>query len=278
MKITLAKSAGFCFGVKRALDVLLKAAQSNPTIVMLGDIVHNEDVVRSLNKVGIKKITKLTKKNNKALLIRAHGAPLKTYQKARSYGYTIIDATCPMVKEIHNIARNAEKQGYKIVIIGDKKHNEVKGIVGQLKKKALVLNANYLPIKKLKKIKKAAVVVQSTQNMEKVLKLIKRMEKCIPELRFFNTICNPTRKKQAEIRALPLKNDVILIIGSKTSANTKRLYQISKVLNKKSYWINSKQNIEKAWFKNAKSVGVTAGASTPQTTIRDVVSHLKHLS
>ncbi len=278
MKITLAKSAGFCFGVKRALDVLLKAAHSNPDIVMLGDIVHNEDVVRSLNKVGIKKITKLTRKDPKALLIRAHGAPLKTYKKAATYGYKIIDATCPMVKEIHKIARDAENDDYKIIVIGDKKHDEVKGIVGQLKNKALVINTNYLPIKELKKIKKAAVVAQSTQNIKKVLKLIERVEKYIPELKFFNTICNPTKQKQKEIRSMPLKNDVMLIIGSKASANTKRLYQISKALNKKSYWIKSKKDIKKEWLKGAKSVGITAGASTPKTTIRSVISYLKHLS
>jgi len=278
LKINLAKSAGFCSGVKRALDILLKAAQSNSKIVILGDIVHNEDVVRSLHKVGIKKVAKLTSGKNTTLVIRAHGAPLKTYQNAKKFNYNIVDATCPMVKEIHKIAQKAEKDGYEIIVIGDKKHDEVRGIVGQLKTKSLVINPSYFPIKEIKKIKKAAVVVQSTQNMKKTLKLVEKLKQYIKDLQFFNTICNPTREKQTEIRKMPLENDLMLIIGSKTSANTKRLYEISKSLNKNSYWIQSKENINPTWFEKTQSVGITAGASTPESTIREVIDRIKKIT
>ncbi|UCG35223.1 MAG: 4-hydroxy-3-methylbut-2-enyl diphosphate reductase [Candidatus Omnitrophota bacterium] len=278
MKITLAKTAGFCFGVKRALDKLLEAAQSNSKVVILGDIVHNEDVVRSLKKVGIKKTTKLTKGDGTTLLIRAHGTPLRTYQKAQKLNYNIVDATCPMVKEIHKIAKDAENKGYKIIVIGDKNHDEVRGIMGQLETKSLVINTSYFPLKEIKKIKKAAIVVQSTQNTEKVLKLSEKLKKYIKDLKFFNTICNPTRRKQEEIRKMPLENDLMLIVGSKTSANTKRLYEISKSLNKQSHWIQSKKNINPVWFRRAKSVGITAGASTPESTIREVINHIKKIT
>src|SRR4030042_3542814 len=140
MKINLAKSAGFCFGVKRALNIALEAIKSGAKIEMLGDIVHNEDVVREINRSGIKKLKRLGEGKNKILLIRAHGAPIKTFIKALRLGYKILDATCPMVKEMHRIVVEMEKKGFKIIIIGDKKHDEVYGIIGQLNKEAIIID------------------------------------------------------------------------------------------------------------------------------------------
>lgn len=282
VKINLAKSAGFCFGVRRALDIALKTTgKKSQKVYMLGDIVHNEDVVRQIEKAGIKKIKQLEGGKNKTILIRAHGTSLSTTNKASQLGYEIVDATCPMVKEIHRIAKNAEQKGYKIIVIGDKEHDEVNGIVGQLKNKALVIDPA-LGISKLKKtlaekirnFKKTAVVVQSTQELKKVYEIVKLLKRYIPELKFYNTICNPTRIKQAEIKDMPRKNDLMIIIGSKTSANTKRLYEISKSLNKRSFWVSSKSQINPKWFRRVKTVGVTAGASTPDSTTKKIIQHI----
>lgn len=279
MKINLAKSAGFCFGVKRALAIALTVASRGREVYMLGDIVHNEDVIKQIENAGLHKIDTPVKGRNKTLLIRAHGESLATFQKAKSLGYKIIDATCPMVKEIHKIARDAEKNGYRIIVIGDKKHDEVHGITGQLKNKAIVIDEiKKIPLKNIKTLKKAAIVVQSTQNNEKVLKIVEVLKRYIKDLLFFNTICNPTRIKQAEIKTLPLKNDVMIIIGSKNSANTRRLFEISKSLNKRSYWVASKKEIEPWWFRKAKSVGISAGASTPEATIQEVVKYICSIS
>ncbi|MBM3251609.1 MAG: 4-hydroxy-3-methylbut-2-enyl diphosphate reductase [Candidatus Omnitrophica bacterium] len=276
MKINLAKSAGFCFGVKRAINIAFDTAETKSPIEMLGDIVHNEEVVKEIEKIGIKKVGKLTPDGNKILLIRAHGAPLKTFQIATRLNYQIVDATCPMVKEIHKIAQDSEKKGYRIIIIGDKKHNEVQGIAGQLKEKAIIIeNIRNIPIKKSKNILRAAVVVQSTQNLEKTLAIVAILKKHIKELKFFNTICRPTRMKQQEIRIMPKKNDVMIIIGSKTSANTKRLYEIAKSLNRRSFWIQSKKDLKPDWFKNIKSIGITAGASTPDSTTNEVIQYIR---
>jgi len=276
MKINLARSAGFCFGVRRAINIAFEAARKNTSINMLGDIVHNEDVVKEIEKAGIKKIKKLVPVKNKVLLIRAHGATKNIFLKAKRFGYRIIDATCPMVREIHKIAKNVEQKGYTLIVIGDKRHDEVLGIIGNLKKKSLVIDClENIPLKIIKKIKKAAVVVQSTQDLKKVLKIVDYLTGFIPELKFFNTICKPTRTKQEEIRKMPKSNDVMIIIGSKNSANTKRLYEISKSVNKKSHWINSRKDIDNNWFKGAKNVGITAGASTPESTIQDVVQYIK---
>lgn len=245
---------------------------------MLGDIVHNEDVVRDLANAGIKKVKHFIHGKDKTFLIRAHGAGLTTIKKARKLGYKIADATCPMVKEIHTIARQAEEKGYTVIIIGDKKHDEVQGIIGQLKQKALVIENHYnIPWGKIKKNKKACVVVQSTQNLEKVMAIINALKTHIKELKFVNTICNPTKTKQEEIKKMPLENDIMIIIGSKNSANTRRLYEIAKSLNNRSYWVQSKADIKHFWFKEIKKVGITAGASTPGSTTQEVINHIKHL-
>jgi 4-hydroxy-3-methylbut-2-enyl diphosphate reductase len=272
MKINLAKSAGFCFGVKRAINIALKTLTGRRKAYILGDIVHNEEVIKEIEKAGIKKIKKLSNGKNKVLLLRAHGTSVDTFRKARRLGYKIIDATCPMVKEIHKIAKGMEKKGYRIIVIGDKKHDEVRGIIGQLRKRAVIIDGiKNIPLKIIKGIKKACVVAQSTQNLDNVLKIFNILKMHIPDLQFFNTICKPTRMKQEEIRHMPKVNDVMIIIGSKKSANTKRLYEISKSLNKKSYWINSKRQIKPEWLKKTETVGITAGASTPESAIKEVM-------
>jgi 4-hydroxy-3-methylbut-2-enyl diphosphate reductase len=279
MKITLAKSAGFCFGVRKAIKIAFETCKSKATVEMLGDIVHNEEVINKINAAGVKRIKLLRNGHNKILLIRAHGASRKTFLRAKKLGYKIVDATCPMVKEIHKIARRMESKGYKIIIIGDKQHDEVQGIIGQLNNKAVVIdNIKTIPVKTLKGFKKAAVVVQSTQNSDKVKAIVNILNQYVKNLKFFNTICAPTRQKQNEMKTMPLENDIMIIIGSKSSANTKRLYEIAKSLNRRTYWIQSKYCIKPNWFKNARRIGITAGASTPDTTTQEVINYIKTIT
>ncbi len=279
MKIHLSRSSGFCFGVRRAIGLALDTAAQNKKVYMLGDIVHNEEVVRKIQDAGIHKIKNLKKGHNEKLLISAHGAPSFTFKKASRLGFEIIDATCPMVKGIQKIASGMERKGYRVIVIGDKAHDEVRGIVGQLKKRALVIDslAN-IPVEKIRKFEKVCAVVQSTQNRDKVSRIIDKLKQCAKELRFFNTICKPTRLRQDEMKKMPLENDTMVIIGSRKSANTKRLYEISRSLNKKSYWVTSEKDIKKDWFRNAKNVGVISGASTPDETTQKIISSIRSLS
>ena len=279
IKINLAKYGGFCFGVKRAIDTALQTAALGKEVHMLGDIVHNEDVVRQINESGIKTIKRLGPGKGKILLARAHGTAVRILKKAKKQGYRIIDATCPMVKEIHKIVIENESKGYNIIVIGDKKHDEVQGIIGHTRSKSIVIDkVENIPWKKLEGIKKACVVVQSTQNVDKVLKMAQVLKPRFQEFKFFNTICRPTRIKQQEIKTMPCENDVMVVIGSKNSANTRRLYEISKSLNKRTYWVGSQEELKSAWFRNAKSVGVTSGASTPEYTTREVIGRIKKLA
>jgi len=278
MKIRLAKSAGFCFGVRRALGIALATTRERRHVDMLGDIVHNEEVIALVGRAGAAKIKRLGKGRGRTLLIRAHGVPRALRRRARQRGYRIVDATCPMVKEIHRIAAAAERRGWPVFIIGDKRHDEVRGIIGQLNGPATVIDdIKTLPRKKLRKLKKAAIVTQSTQNMEKALAIVREVKKIVPRVAFHNTICGPTRRKQDEIRSLPLENDAVIVIGSRASANTRRLYEIAKNLNPRSHWIQSARDLKKSWFEDVKTVGVTAGASTPDATTQQVVRALRRL-
>ena len=279
MKITIAKNAGFCFGVKRAIDIALESAKQEKPVYMLGDIVHNENVVKKIEDAGIKKTKAIPKENKANLLIRAHGSAQKTLDAAKKSRLNVIDATCPMVKEIHKIVIDMDKKGYKILVIGDHKHDEVQGIIGQIPRKAIVLeNAEDIKAKITGKLPKAAVVVQSTQNLEKALKMQNILKDHVEDLRFFNTICAPTRMKQEEIKSLAQANDCVIVIGSKTSANTKRLYEIAKSINPNSYWVNSTADIQKEWFGRINTVGITAGASTPDETIEEIKNYIQKIT
>lgn len=278
IKITLARSAGFCFGVKRAIEIAAITAIKEKNVFMLGDIVHNADVAAKIRSLGVTKVESLSSGKGKVLLIRAHGAAEDIINRAAGLGYKVVDATCPMVKEIHRIAKKAEANGRKVIVIGDRKHEEVRGIIGQLENPAAIIDPHEkVRWRKFSNIKKACLIAQSTQNTDKVLEIARTLQKYIKDMDFINTVCRPTRIKQAEIKRMPADNDVMIVIGSKKSANTKRLYQISKSLNRRSHWVQSEKDIKREWLKNARSVGVTAGASTPEETIEGVVAYLKDI-
>ncbi|MFH1459218.1 MAG: 4-hydroxy-3-methylbut-2-enyl diphosphate reductase [Candidatus Omnitrophota bacterium] len=279
-KITLAKNTGFCFGVRRAIQLAKSTAKkynNKKQIFMLGDIVHNPWVVNEIKKTGIKKINELKTPGAKILIIRAHGAGKNIYKKAKKLGYTIIDATCPMVKEIQSIAQRYENKKYKIIIIGDCQHDEVKGIQGNLKTNPLVISpAKKIPCAKFKNINRAVVLVQSTQNLDTVKKIVEKIKKFIPNFVFINTICYPTKQRQKEIEKMAHTQDMMVIIGAKSSANTKRLYELSKTINPYTFWINSKRGLKKEWFLNKNKIGMAAGASTPDYIIHEIQEYIRN--
>jgi len=276
MKVNLAKSAGFCFGVRRALRIADETAARGGKVFMLGEIVHNEDVLRDIERKGIRRIRRLSRGGgSRTLLICAHGVPSGLMQRARSLHYRVVDATCPMVKHIHRIASDMEREGRRVIVIGDKDHDEVRGIVGQLRTEAIVIDSVAdIQASIMGGIKKAAVVVQSTQDIGKVLKIKKKIQGLVHDLRFHNTICKPTSQKQREILSLAVRNDVVVIIGSRTSANTRRLYELSRLLNPRTHWVGSKDDLKPCWLRNAKRVAVGAGASTPESVTAGVIGLL----
>ena len=277
MKLIIAKDSGYCFGVRDAVDLAYKTAEESGDVYMLGNIVHNENVVKDLETVGAKVVRTLDDvPDKKPILFRAHGTSTDVWNKAKDKGMNIIDATCPLVKEIHNEVKALELEGRGIIIIGDHGHDEVIGIASQVKNSIIVSSPE--EAQNLRKMKKVGVVSQSTQTIENVQTIINIIMTKAFDLRFVNTICFPTKRNQQQLKDLSEKCDVMLIIGSFTSANSKRLHQLALERNKKSYQVTCVDDIESDWFNNAETVGITAGASTPDSIIQDVVRYCETLT
>lgn len=278
MKITKARSAGFCFGVRDAVAIALETARTTKKPVqMLGHIVHNERVVKQLDDAGINVLASLEGADRRGvLLIRAHGAEPKTYEEARELGIEIVDATCPLVTEIHEKVRELHERGYPVLVIGDHGHDEVKGIAAQVPDTYVVSKPE--EVAKLgRKFRRLGVVCQSTQNVDNVKAIMAELIPLCLDIHFVNTICYPTTKHQRDIRTMPTENDVMIIVGSFTSANTKRMTEISRSLNAHSYQVTGAQELRAEWFQGAKSVGVHAGASTPDVVIDEVIEAIRGL-
>ena len=277
MKLIIAKDSGYCFGVRDAVDLAYKTAEESGDVYMLGNIVHNENVVKDLETVGAKVVRTLDDvPDKKPILFRAHGTSTDVWNKAKDKGMNIIDATCPLVKEIHNEVKALALEGRRIIIIGDHGHDEVIGIASQVKKSIIISSPE--EAQNLRKMKKVGIVSQSTQTIENVQTIINIIMTKAFDLRFVNTICFPTKRNQEQLKDLSEKCDVMLIIGSFTSANSKRLHQLSLERNKKSYQVTCANDIESEWFNNVETVGITAGASTPDSIIDDVVRYCETLT
>ena len=276
MKILLAKDAGYCFGVRDAVNLAYDTAKDHGEVYMLGTIVHNEKVVEDLSKSGAKVVDELVEvPSDKPILFRAHGTAPNIWDKANQKKLNIIDATCPLVTEIHDEIKKLEAEGRRTIIIGDHGHDEVVGIAAQVKDPIIL--ANVKEAKALRKMKKAGVVSQSTQMIENVQEIINVLMQKVFDLRFVNTICFPTRRNHEQIKELATQCEVMIVIGSFTSANSKRLTQLALERNKRSYQVTCADDMEAFWFENCETVGISAGASTPDDIIRDVVEKIKEI-
>lgn len=276
MKVVLAKNAGFCKGVKNAVDTAIKLAEEHGKIFTLGELVHNELVTEYLRKKGAICISLSEAENLKAgdvALIRAHGVPKQFEQELRDRGVVLFDATCPVVKRNQRLAEERANAGDRVIIVGDKNHDEVQGVLSYAGEDAVVVSDEQtLPIGD----KSASILFQTTilpEKFEKIEKNTKNFEKNHNKsVGIFNTICYTTKVKQDEARAMAQKTDAVLVLGSHTSANTRRLFEVAKEVNLHTYFatcvneVLSMQNI----FKDFQSVSIVAGASTPPWLIQEV--------
>ena len=277
MKILVAKDAGYCFGVRDAVNLAKKSGQDYEAVYMLGDIVHNERVVSDLERSGSVVVNSVDDiPEDKPVLFRAHGTDPKIWKDAQKKKLNIIDATCPLVTEIHEEIKILESENRKTIIIGDHGHDEVMGIAAQVKNPIIISNVD--EARTLRKMKRAGVVSQSTQMIENVQEIINVLMEKVYDLRFVNTICFPTRRNHEQIKELANICDLMIIIGSFTSANSKRLTQLSLERNKNSFQVMTEDDIERVWFNNIESVGISAGASTPDNIINNVINKVKSIS
>lgn len=276
MDIVITKTAGFCFGVKRAINIAFKIArEKRKGVFTLGPIIHNPQVVEKLREKGIVPIHDIrNRKNLRALIVRTHGIPLDVSRELDDTGCEIIDATCPFVKKAQYYAKLLNEEGYQVVILGEKNHPEVKSLMSYASKNVIVVNAQS-PLPKLKS--RVGIVVQTTQPLEALKKVISDATEHAKEIKVYNTICNSTAQRLKETAHVAAKVDVMFVVGGKNSANTTQLTKLCESLCVPTYHIETAPEIKKAWVKSAKRIGITAGASTPTWIIRDVEDRIRDI-
>ena len=276
MKITIAKDAGYCFGVRDAVNIAYDSAEKHGNVYMLGSIVHNEKVVNDLKNAGAKIVRSLVDVPKESpILFRAHGTVPKLWDEAKEKKMNIIDATCPLVYEIHQEVKKLAKDGRRVIVVGDHGHDEVIAIANQVEN-AIVISSPKEALK-LKKMKKAGIVSQSTQDIENVQDIINILMTKVFDLHFVNTICFPTKRNHEQIKDMAKINDIMIIIGSFTSANSNRLTQLSLDYNSQSYQVTDSEDLKPEWFMDKNKIGISAGASTPDYLIKDVKNNIEKI-
>ncbi len=282
-EIIIAEHSGFCFGVKRAIDTAYKTVKGskNKKVYVLGEIIHNPKVVNELSNLGVEKIEKLEeiKKTKKSILIiRSHGVSKKILAKSEKLGIEVVDTTCPFVKKLELIIDELIKENYKIIVLGDKFHPEISSLNDSFDNKLLIVESlEELENLGIQKSNRIALLSQTTQSLKKFRDCVNYLvDKCL-ELRIFNTICKSTEQRQLSSLELAKNADVIFVVGGKNSANTRRLYEICKNINSSTYHIEDETEIKKKYLQGKKKIGITAGASTPQDTINEIVKKLEKM-
>lgn len=275
MKIQLAESYGFCFGVKRAI----KIAEENKNSATYGPLIHNPNEIERLKKdfnVALSENLESFKAGDTAV-IRTHGIPKQELALLQERDVNVIDATCPYVTKPQQICEEMSAQGYDIVIFGDEVHPEIKGVKSYAEDHVFVVNS-VDEVDDLRLREKVAVVAQTTRKIEEYQEIVGRLMATHKEVRVFNTICNATFDNQDAVRKLSQEADVMVIIGGKNSSNTKQLHSIAKDYCADSYYIESQEDLREGWFSGKNFCGISAGASTPDWVINDVIARIKALT
>lgn len=277
MRIEVAKHAGYCYGVERALTLAKKAAESKTgPIHTLGPIIHNPQVVESLVDKGVVPVDSIDGLEEGTIIIRTHGVDPRVISDARTTGLTVVDATCPFVAKAQRRAASLMREGYSVLIVGERNHPEVEGILAYVHGQALVVE-KASDVSNLRE-KRVGVVVQTTQSIENLRRVVARLLEQSIDLKVYNTICNATSQRQAAAEELADRADAMVVVGGKNSANTTRLAQICREKNERTHHIETAGELRPEWFDDCGLVGVTAGASTPDWILGEVERKLLEVS
>jgi 4-hydroxy-3-methylbut-2-enyl diphosphate reductase len=280
MKIIKAEMAGFCFGVKRALELTLKEAREGSGVYTLGPLIHNPQVVNRLREEGVEVLElPIIPSDLKTVVIRTHGVTKEINEHLYSLGVKVVDATCPFVKKAQQYAKLLHEEGYQVIILGNPAHPEVVGIKSYAGPDSVVVTDP----EELKVIhKRVGVVVQTTQPVERLQRLLEKIVSRSRELKVYNTICNSTSERLKETAEMTKNVDIMLVVGGKNSANTTQLAKLCESLNVRTYHIETADELKEEWFKidsgEELTVGITAGASTPDWIIEGVIERLKQFN
>ena len=282
-ELTIAKSAGFCFGVTRAVNMVYEAIEKeNVPIYTYGPIIHNDEVVKDMEKNGVTVINdldELSSHEKGVMIIRSHGISKAEYDRIKNCGFEVLNATCPFVSKIHRYVEDYSSKGYDIIIVGSPKHPEVCGIKGWADEKChvTIINSpedaeNYMK----NSTKKLCIVSQTTFNYNKFKELVEIISKKRYDIVVLNTICNATEVRQTEARKVAQCSDVMIVIGDRHSSNTQKLFEICKNECKNTYYIQTSDEMDYTQIRSNNNVGITAGASTPNNIIEEVSKNVRN--
>lgn len=275
--IEVARYAGVCYGVERALGMAEKAAdEARKPVNTLGPLIHNPLVVNDLERIGVGTASNVSEVEEGTLIIRAHGVVPSVVEDARARGLDVLDATCPYVKKVHNAAERLVREGYQLIVVGESGHPEVEGIMGHAGDDAHVVSVPG-DLDAIDLSRKVGVVVQTTQTPGALADVVAELSKRTMDLRVINTICSATQERQDSAAELARRVDAMIVVGGKNSGNTRRLAEICTAACPKTHHIEDASEIEATWFDGVSHIGVTAGASTPASHIERAVVRMRSL-
>ena len=275
MKVLVAEKCGFCPGVRAAINLARKTLEKEDQVYSLGHIIHNEDVVNQLSESGLCTVDSIDNIESGTVLIRSHGATLAEFEQIRQKGLSIVDATCVLVKRVQKIARQLNEEGYKVVMIGDKDHPEVKAVVGSTEDVEVVATPEDLD--KVQLNKKLGVICQTTQSPDHFADMVAAISRRgFSEMKIINTLCRETKERQTAAVKLCRQVDVMFVLGGLHSANTRKLAELCKKHNPQTYHLQNWAELDKNILSGKTTAGVTAGASTPDAVIEEFVQNLEN--
>jgi 4-hydroxy-3-methylbut-2-enyl diphosphate reductase len=278
MTIVLSETLSYCFGVRKTLELIQQLLADRPdrTYYMLGEIVHNEHVVEALKAKGLRIVQALDAvPAGGVVILQSHGSTRKRYAELAARGLEFVDATCPMVRIIHDRIREVEAQGRLPVVIGQVGHEEVRGIVGQVSRALVVKTPDEVTPELFAGVDRAGVVAQSTFVEEEARRIVERIRAIVPDVVFHDTICQPTKTRQREVETHTRKADCVIVIGSRHSANTRHLFNIARAINPQTHLIDRPESVEDIAIPDKAKVFIASGASTPMELIVEVVRRLE---
>ena len=277
MKIVVAKTAGFCMGVRRAVELALDAPALYPEpIYTFGPLIHNPQVLALFAEKGVSVLNQIPERATGTVLVRAHGIPPEARRQLKASGFKVINATCPRVIKVQSIIKSHARKGYAVIIVGDQDHPEVVGLLGYAGKQKHVV-ASLQDLKALPEYRQAIIVAQTTQNLREYEQIQTWAARRRPHYKIFHTICDSTEKRQAEVRRIAKEVEAVLVVGGKNSGNTQRLAAIVKAVGKPVYHVETEEELDTEALAQVKSLGITAGASTPSWIIKRVLRSVEQI-
>jgi 4-hydroxy-3-methylbut-2-en-1-yl diphosphate reductase len=275
MDVKIARTAGFCWGVRRTVDKVMEVAdEAAGPVVTLGPVIHNPQAVARMRERGVGTVDSIGEvAAGTTVVVRTHGAVRSEMEAAKAQGFEVVDGTCPYVKFPQAMAQRLSREGYHLVVVGDEKHAEIKGVVSYAEGPFTILKPGAeVPAIAAKKV---AVIVQTTCIGTDFARVVGALALAHQEVRAVNTICNDTEERQADARQLAREVDAVVVVGGKNSANTRHLAELCREIQPRTWHVETEQELEAGWFEGCRSVGISAGASTPDWVVEGVAARLR---